>query len=393
MLIGSGRYPTIVLVSNPTHAHALAYFTGGHGRIGFVRLSGNGLLADTCCTTVVSFKGNSNVLDDALVTTASSRQTGIDLLCHCSGNRIVRDRIYGNKLGLIFGPYNSPRQVNTVDASHIHGNACDGVTFQGANAPTNKGGFGAVVNSTLDANGGRCPNGIPAAGVYSLGDLSGGRISGNHIYDNCGNDVDLVSGAGFTITRNMIDDPGHQFSGATLTCAGAGANLLNVQSSKIVDNTVTNDDNAHNAVPTSGDPNHIYEASGAALYSDLPNHGQVAIAFVLAYSLSESGTTTGNHISDNVFQANCSGSCIGLGYFASRDTGYDASLGWSAETTNYYTGNNPNGSNIGSVRGGGNWYAADTSCTEASSPPPCNTDDSQHPTSVNWARNDGFFFY
>lgn len=71
--------------------------------------------------------------------------------------------------------------------------------------------------------------------------------------------------------------------------------------------------------------------------------------------------------------------CVGTGYFATRDTGFDAAGGWSAATTNYYTNNKPYGSNVGSRRGGGNWYAANTTCTAQSSPAPCNIDDYQHP--------------
>ena len=49
----------------------------------------------------------------------------------------------------------------------------------------------------------------------------------------------------------------------------------------------------------------------------------------------------------------------------------------------------PYGSNVGSRRCGGNWYAANSSCEESASDADCNTDDWQH--DGDWARNDGCY--
>ena len=76
--------------------------------------------------------------------------------------------------------------------------------------------------------------------------------------------------------------------------------------------------------------------------------------------------------------AYCESPWVGLGYFVSRATGYNAAGEWSAETTNYFTGNSPFGSNIGSKRCGGNWYAASSECIEGALEPECNIDDPQH---------------
>ena len=84
----------------------------------------------------------------------------------------------------------------------------------------------------------------------------------------------------------------------------------------------------------------------------------------------------GNSIEGNQMRAYCSGDCVGVGYFVSRGTGLVGG-DWSAATTNYFTGNDPFGSNVGSRRCGGNWYAANSIC-DAGAGAPCNTDDYQH---------------
>lgn len=67
-----------------------------------------------------------------------------------------------------------------------------------------------------------------------------------------------------------------------------------------------------------------------------------------------------------------------------RGTGLDHGT-WSAATTNYFTGNDPYGSQVGSVRCGGNWFAANSTCNQGSAAP-CNVDDYQH--TADWLRSD-----
>ena len=78
-----------------------------------------------------------------------------------------------------------------------------------------------------------------------------------------------------------------------------------------------------------------------------------------------------------------------VGLFASRGTGY-AGSDWSAGTTNYMTGNRTFGSNVGSVRCGGNWYAGNSDCP-AGATAPCNDDDYQH--AAGDFRNDDCSFF
>lgn len=52
------------------------------------------------------------------------------------------------------------------------------------------------------------------------------------------------------------------------------------------------------------------------------------------------------------------------------------------------------GSNYGSKRCGGNWYAADVTCEVSNLAPDCNLDDPQHNgAGHDWARNDACSFY
>jgi hypothetical protein len=389
-LLGDSTYPTIRLVTNPAQASTLVTFIGTGGRAGFVNLDAS------CCTSVVAFAGdssNNNLLDDGAVTGAPTA-TGVYVICrNCQGNGILRDNIYGNNLGVIFVRFNTAAYPNTVDSSDVHDNACDGVTFAGGRGTPDHGGYGIVQHSRLHDNGGQCANGIPAAGAYSQDNDAGATLTDNDIYNNCGSDVDLVDSQNFTITGNRISNPGHLPSAATLNCQGLSADLLGISNSTIRDNDIRSTGNPHNAAGVWGDPNNFFTYAGVK-YHDLPGGASGVVAFLLAARLSAGHISTHNVIDHNTIIASCSTPCVATGYFATRDTGYDITGAWSPATTNYYTRNNPFGSNVGSRRGGGNWYAGNDTCPANPSPTTqCNQDDYQHPTNVDWARNDAFYRY
>jgi hypothetical protein len=396
-LIGdAATNPTIRLVANPGGATRLVRFTGSSASVTKVRLDAGNLLALGCCSAVVMFEGSGtggNLIEDATVTGAPE-VTGVYVLCTaCNGNRMNRVDIHGNFYGVIFGPFNDAAHVNSLLSSQVHDNRCDGVTFMGTDPAAGRpGGYGVIDGSSLYRNGRDCENGIPGAAVYSAGNRAGGRIINSRLYENCGNNLDLVDIERFRIEGNDIYTPGYPVPGAVYYCtATASAALVNMRESTIVRNTVRNN-NTRTMASRSGDPNRFFQADGATRYSDLPGGGNGLVAFLLA-SFRTGTPSMHNTVDANRFIGTCASPCVGTGYFATRDTGFDAAGGWSAATTNYYTNNNPFGSNVGSRRGGGNWYAANTTCTAQSSPPPCNIDDYQHPTSVNWARNDGFYHY
>ena len=239
---------------------------------------------------------------------------------------------------------------------------------------------------------------IPGANIYALGNDKGAVIRGNTIYDSNGNGVDIAASSHFIIENNYIYDPGCQYFPAAedyVNCtygSGAGMMLADVANSKVFQNVVEN----HRSSNKVGDApypdystNGFFSAANAPAFSDLPNGANQVIAFILAESRDPTKHTYGNEIKDNRFRSAPNGDAVGIGYFTSRGTGFGNATTpadeWTAETTNYFTLNDPFGSHIGSVRCGGNWYASETEP---------NTDDDQHrPPNSDWAGNDYKSFY
>jgi len=269
-----------------------------------------------------------------------------------------------------------------IRQNHIYNNKCDGITFVS---------YGVAEKNTIYQNGWDCENGpIPGASIYSLKNKDGGRLIGNKMYNTCGHVIDIDRGDHFHIEGNHAYDPGYRWGGKYNYCAGSAIFLLDVRQFKIIGNTFENKGRNWN---NGFDPNAVTRAVGAAAFSDLPFGSKTAIAFVLAKRPNSSDTTTSNTIENNKMRAYCSGGgCGGLGYFTSRGTGHKGTA-WSASTTNYFRGNDPFGSQVGSVRCGGNWYAGNSTCGQGAKPP-CNSDDYQHnPPKGDNFRNDKCNFY
>ena len=66
----------------------------------------------------------------------------------------------------------------------------------------------------------------------------------------------------------------------------------------------------------------------------MPGGSTGVIAFILATDPTN-GRSTGNTIDDNALRASCTGGCLGIGYFATRGTGYDAAGDWKPS---FFTG-------------------------------------------------------
>lgn len=379
-------WPTIKLATGNT-SNFLVRFDGSNSRVAFLTLDGNNAFGNYANSSVVTFlSGGYNQLDNshvmnAQLPTAGKKSTGVYLMGGIGHNQVLNNQIHNNFLGVIFAATFTSSTGSTVSGNRIYSNKCDGITLAG---------YGEVNNNSIHENGWDCENSIPGGGIYSLGNARGARIDRNEIYNTCGHGLDLHKVAYFTITGNNVHGPGYTWSGAYPSCGGAAAAfLVDIRESTIQQNTFTNDNRPNNRMST--DPNGVFSATGAAPLSDLPNGPFQTIAFVLAWDRNTAWTTAHNVIDANIMRSSCTSGCVGLGYFASRGTGYDQNGNWSAATTNYYTNNNPSGSSYGSKRCGGNWYAANTSSCGTQAP--CNYDDSQHPTSTNWARNDGCYFY
>jgi hypothetical protein len=402
-LLGDLSYPTIRLAANG----GCNYLVGvrGDSQVALLRLDGDNRLPVGCCSAVVSVMGDDNLVNDnhvfnGAVPPRCLETTGVYVFGG-TGNVVLRNQIYHHFHGVLFAASLTSANVNTLDRNGIYDNKCDGLTLIG---------FGRVVNNDIYRNGWQCENAggncndpgtpVPGGGIYSLGNRAGAEIVGNRIWDSCGANLDLDRIERFVIRGNHAYDPGYQWPGQSHGpypyCVGISAMLLDASRSTVEDNVIENVGRAWNRVGNGAfpDTNGIFCAAPPpnSQYCDLPSGGNQAIAFFLANRRPrgcDRPLAIGNVIRNNAMRASCPGSCVGLGYFASRGTGFAADGTWSASTTNYYTLNRAFGSEIGSKRCGGNWYAANSTCTQGASPPECNDDDYQHdPPAGDWARND-----
>jgi parallel beta-helix repeat protein len=386
-LTGAGSsMPTIRLASGSTTNYLVS--TADSARVGFLKLDAAGQLGGKLHSAVVSISGDNTQVDNneifnQQVPAPGDHSAGVYVIGDkVQGNVVDTNKIYRTFYGVIFRNGLTKSHVNTVKNNTIFDIKCDGVTFAG---------YGEMLSNTVYRVGPDCENGpIPGGAVYSLDQAHGGLIEGNTIYDTCGHGIDLDGVSNFEIRNNTVSDPGYQWSGAHTYCQGAsGMFIIDIAQTVIENNNVTNH-RATNRVELAGDPNNVFSLAADKSFSDLPHQGKQVIAFVLARRRSGSQTTVANTIKGNTFISSCSpvSTCAGMGYFSSRDTGYDAAGSWSASTTNYYTKNNPFGSQVGSKRCGGNWYAANDTCGDPATGD-CNTDDYQHnPPTGDWARND-----
>jgi hypothetical protein len=296
----------------------------------------------------------------------------------CAGNVFSNDTLYNHYYGVIFQAALTSATPNQVTGSTIHDIRCDSVTFAG---------YGEAINDTVYDTGWDCNNGpIPGGGFYSLENTKGAKIVGNTIHDTCGHGLDLDRVSNLTIDHNHVYDPGNRFNGTHDYCAGDGAFLLDVSQSVITNNDIENSGRTYNS---GFDSNQVMHAIAAGPFTDVG--ANTTIAFVLAHRPNATDIADGNTVTGNIFRSyqDPASGFLGLGFFTSRGTAYDANNGWSAGTTNYFTANVTYGSNIGSKRCGGDWFAGNSECS-AGSPAPCNDDDFQH---TGQFHNDSCPFY
>lgn len=263
--------------------------------------------------------------------------TGIYFICNkCSGAEAKGNEILNTFYGVIFAAGLDKNHVNTLKENQIHDIKCDSVTIAG---------YGRVEANTIYNTGWDCENGpISGGGIYCLNG-PGGELIGNIMYDQCGMNIDIDGCTNLTIKGNDLKKPGFTFGGSAPWCVGAQSmGLIDVASSTIEGNTVTNTGRPSNRLGLSGDPNKVFRPSGGPAYADLPGGGNAAVAFTLSQRPNTGFKTTGNTLVGNTFIANCASPCLGVGFFASRSTGFGAGGAWSAGSTNYFTKNSVNGS-------------------------------------------------
>jgi hypothetical protein len=199
--------------------------------------------------------------------------------------------------------------------------------------------------------------------------------------------VDLDTVWGFQITNNILRDPGYTWGGYAPYCSGSALMMYNSAFNTVTGNIITSNDRYNNRLDVTYGPRDVYRRSAAyAEFSDLYAGGDTIIAFQLLQSPSAQGSSVMNVIDDNELRAACSSGCVGVGYFVSRGTGLDGAEQATLSTVNYFSRNDPYGSNIGSERCGTNWYAWDDTCDGTFPYGQCNGDDHQH---TGFLRNDG----
>jgi len=337
-----------------------------------LRFDGNDAIGSLANASTIEVGSDNATVDSTEIFNTAQAPTNytaaaVYFICpSCAGNVFSNDTIYNHYYGVIFQAALTSATPNQVTGSTIHDIRCDSITFAG---------YGEAINDTVHDTGWDCNNGpIPGGGFYSLLNTNGAKIVGNTIHDTCGHGLDIDRVSNLTIDSNHVYDPGSRFGGLYDYCAGDGAFLLDVSTSTITNNVIENSGRTYNS---GFDSNQVMHASGAAAFTDVG--ATTTIAFVLAHRPGASDLSNGNTIANNTFRSyqDPATGYSGMGFFTSRGTGYDAANGWSASTTNYFTGNVTFGSNTGSKRCGGDWFAGNSTCAQGSAAP-CNDDDYQH---------------
>lgn len=347
-----------------------------------LRVDGRGSQAVDCCTSVTQMGGNDSRIEKSEIFNSSlpagKHITGIYVIGEHSANNVIDHvDVHDAFIGVIFRATLTMDRPNILQDSIVRETQCDGVSMGGA---------GKVLRNQIFHTGYDCMNGpIPGAAIYAIGNKAGAWIEGNHGYDTCGNGLDLVNSANFTILNNVLEQPGYTWGGLYPYCSGSPGNFANVRDFTFRENTFHVTDRAPIG-QFANNPDY------AQTFLDLPNGRRqlIALRLILSSDPAYPGDyAIHNTFEDNRFIATCSTeACVGLGLFMGRGTGLTTT--WSADTTNYFRRNEVFGSNIGSVRCGGNWYAANDQCVSSTSGGDCNDDDFQHvpARNSNWSRND-----
>ena len=395
-------WPEVKAIDNPDSVNSFIGMNG-NSRVAFLSLNANKYFMDHPNASIIEMLDDNNQVDNCFIMGASTpllktdngELVGVYIMCG-DNNMVWNNKISNCDHGVIANSSITTAVNNVIKGNALFYNRRDGVSLPG---------YGQVIGNRIYLNGWDCRNGgggtnppIPGAGIYVENNLNGALIQYDTIYDNNGHNIDIANVNNFSILNNLVYNPGNPSFPATdyVVAPDFGAafsvSLFNISNSIIENNQIRNEARPSNAVSVGfwgGDKNHVMGESLSDTMTDLPFRGNSIIAFCLGelrpgskVSNQPLNQTANNTIRNNVFIA----SPNGIGYFSTRNTGFAVDLSWSAQTTNYFTLNNPNGSNVGSVRAGGNWYAANG--VDA------NTDDYQHqPPGSSWSGSDNKNFY
>jgi hypothetical protein len=394
LISANGDWPVVEAISNPDGRNSFMAMNG-NSRVAFLTLNARKFFMDQPNASIIEMLDSYNQVDNCfvmgdslpLLKTDNGELVGVYIMCG-DNNMVWNNKISNCDHGVIANSSITTAVNNVIKGNALFYNRRDGVSLPG---------YGQVIGNRIYLNGWDCRNGnppIPGAGIYVENNLNGALIQYDTIYDNNGHNIDIVNVNNFSILNNLVYNPGNpsfpltDYGTAPDFGAAFSVSLFNISNSTIEGNVIRNENRPSNAVSVGfwgGDKNHVMSEDSAGTMSDLPFGDSSIVAFCLGELRPRAPFTnqTGNNvIRSNVFIA----SPHGIGYFTTRNTGFAADLSWSAQTTNYFTLNNPFGSTIGSVRAGGNWFAAN-----GVDP---NTDDYQHqPPGSSWSGSDNKNFY
>jgi hypothetical protein len=298
---------------------------------------------------------------------AGVESAGVIIWAGRKGVVLERVQIHDNFHGVVFHSP-TPAPTNAADANRIvdsviYHNSCSGVTING---------YGEIVGSLFYKNGFDCHNPcepcepvhIPGTAIHSLGNNDGFLLRDSEVRESCGHNLDLNGIRNATIEDSYIHSPGviDPADDPTGACkGGASIAMLNGSTNLIRRNVIVNNTTFTDwaAEPSCFDGNGCF-----GLFRAQPTK-KWAFAFYACAANAAPGSTLSNFILSNEMRSDCPASnCKGVGYFLSPGTGVAAPPP-PCGAANRVEGNDPVGSEVGSVRCGSNVYSG-------------NSDDSQH---------------
>lgn len=305
---------------------------GSNARMYFVDLNGNNNIEGRS-SAIVHFNGSNSIIDHANI--FNSESTGVYFIGkESTGNRVLNSQIRNNFYGIIFRYTYSASNVNKLQQSRVHNNACDGITLAG---------FGIVSENKIYRNGRDCQNNLAGAGIYALKNKKGALILGNTIYDNRGHNIDLSGVQYFIIEGNESYNPGFDFNQSSTPNGATALALFSGSYNKVRYNSLLNKGRPSTVVAFTRTIKSMSYPHGGTPFQDLP-HGKLQTIAMFLGNRSDS-QSTGNEVIGNAIRSYCTPGCVGLGLFVSRGT-----------KGNTFIDNTTFGSQFGSRRCGDNNY-------------------------------------
>jgi hypothetical protein len=330
--------------------------------ISFLTLDADSKITAQNSTVVHPFQGHVHVHDTFIRNNkyaAGVQSTGVIIWAGLNGVVLERVQIHDNFHGVVFHKP-TPAPTSAADANRIvdsllYHNSCTGVAIHG---------YGEIVGSLFYQNGFNCHNPcnpcepvhIPGAALYAEDNSDGFILRDSEIRESCGHNLDLNGIRNALIEDSYIHSPGviAPADDPTGACkGGASIAMLNgsmnlIRRNVIINNTTFTD---WAATPACFDGNGCF-----GLFRAQPTK-KWAFAFYACAANAAPDSTLTNFILNNEMRADCpAGNCKGVGYFLSPGTGIAAPPPPCGGAANRVEGNNPVGSEVGSVRCGSNVY-------------------------------------